>query len=193
MAEIELPKPEDAKEAAKDRFTKKVALTVAVYAVALAFAALGGGNCMKETMLNQQQASNEWARYQAKTIRRHLYDLERQKLSIELIGVTNPEILKAKQDLLDKMKSEIVRFEVDNKEIEEKARGHEAVRDRAMKQDPYFDFAEVLLQIAIVCASVAMLAGSRPMFAISLAIAACGIFLTVNGFTLLVKVPFLAE
>ena len=56
---------------------------------------------------------------------------------------------------------------------------------------PYFDYAEVLLQIAIVMASIAILATSRPLFVFSLGLATLGAFLTLNGFMLFVKIPFL--
>jgi hypothetical protein len=55
---------------------------------------------------------------------------------------------------------------------------------------PYFDYAEVLLQIAIVCSSVSILAGSRPMFWFSSTLAVLESLLTVNGFLLLLRVPF---
>ena len=42
---------------------------MALYAVMLAITSLGGNNAEKEMMLAQQQASNEWAFYQAKASR----------------------------------------------------------------------------------------------------------------------------
>jgi len=48
-------------------------------------------------------------------------------------------------------------------------------RDLNVKKDPYYDLAEVLLQIAIVMASVAMLSRSRPVFWFSAGLAAVGI------------------
>jgi hypothetical protein len=50
----------------------------------------------------------------------------------------------------------------DKKDIEKEARKLEHERDLYRTKDPYFDYAEVLLQIAIVCSSVAILATSRP-------------------------------
>jgi hypothetical protein len=44
-----------------------------------------------------------------------------------------------------------------------------------------------------VTASVSILSASRPMFWFSLALAILGALLTINGFTLLVKVPLLHE
>jgi hypothetical protein len=79
----------------------------------------------------------------------------------------------------------------DKKDIEKEARKHEAERDVNRDRDPYFDYAEVLLQIAIVCSSVAILAASRAMFWFSSTIAALGLLLTINGFGLFVRIPFL--
>ena len=73
MAEVELPKPEELHEQAENRFSRRVALVTAVFAVVLAIAALGGNHAMKEMLLSQQQSSDQWAFYQAKVIREHLY------------------------------------------------------------------------------------------------------------------------
>jgi hypothetical protein len=67
----------------------------------------------------------------------------------------------------------------------------EKERDHNRDKDPYFDYAEVLLQISIVMASVSILSTSRPMFFFSLALAFGGALLTINGFTLLFRVPLL--
>ena len=80
---------------------------------------------------------------------------------------------------------------VDKKEIEPKAKAAEIERDRNQAKDPYFDYAEVLLQIAIVCASVSILSTSRPMFWFSSVLAVLGTVSTVNGFLLLFRLPFL--
>ena len=68
MAEVELPDPEELEERAEKTFSRRVALTTAVYAVVLAIAALGGNNAMKEMLLAQQQSSDQWAFYQAKVM-----------------------------------------------------------------------------------------------------------------------------
>jgi hypothetical protein len=81
----------------------------------------------------------------------------------------------------------------DKKEIEVVAKKHEATRDHNQAKDPYFDYAEVLLQIAIVMATVSIISSSRPVFLTSLALALIGTFFTFNGYTLLFKVPFLTS
>jgi len=192
VAEVELPNPEELEERRDKSFSRRIALVTAVYAVVLAIASLGGNNAMKEMLLAQQEASNQWSYYQAKVIREHLN--RGNKLVLEL-QLAEPSALKGPERdkheaLARKFADEEKRMNVDKKEIEPKAKAAEAARDLHQAKDPYFDYAEVLLQIAIVCSSVSILAGSRPMFWFSSTLAVLGSLLTVNGFFLLLRVPF---
>ena len=193
MAEVELPNPEELEERRDKTFSRRVALTTAVYAVILAIASLGGNNAMKEMLLAQQEASNQWAFYQSKVIREHLNRGSKMLLEAQL---AEPSALKGAErtkleTLAKAFADEEKRMNADKKEIEPKAKAAETTRDRNQARDPYFDYAEVLLQISIVCASIAILSGSRPMFWFSSVLASCGLLLTINGFTLLVHLPFL--
>jgi hypothetical protein len=102
-----------------------------------------------------------------------------------------PEPRQRYQELLKKFAEEEQRYNAEKKDIEKDAKKLEKERDHNRDKDPYFDYAEVLLQIAIVMASVSILSTSRPMFFFSLALAFGGALLTINGFTLLFRVPFL--
>jgi hypothetical protein len=193
VVEVDLPDPDELEERRDKAFSRRVALTTALYAVVLAIASLGGNNAMKEMLLAQQEATNQWAYYQAKVIREHLN--RGNKLMVET-QLADPSPLngasRAKHEALArKYADEEKRMNADKKEIEQVARQHEAVRDMNQAKDPYFDYAEVMLQIAIVMASVSIISASRPVFLVSLAIAIVGAFLTLNGFTLLFRVPFL--
>lgn len=194
MAEVELPNPEEMEEIKEKAFTRKVAMTTAVYAVVLAITSLGGNNAMKEMLLAQQQASDQWAYYQAKVIREHLYRIEKMRLEAGLLergeGFSQ-EAREHYEKLRDRMEKEENRYNSEKKEIEREARNLEQERDRNRDKDPYFDYAEVLLQIAIVMATVAILASSAPMYLFSMVLATVGGVLSLNGFTLLVKIPFL--
>jgi hypothetical protein len=193
VAEVELPDPEELEERRDKAFSRRVALVTAVYAVTLAIASLGGNNAMKEMLLAQQEAANQWAYYQGKVIREHLNRGNKQMLEMQLAepsGLRGAE--REKFDALArKFADEEKRMNADKKEIEPKARALEAERDRNQAKDPYFDYAEVLLQIAIVCSSVSILAASRPMFWFSAVLAVVGTVSTVNGFLLLARLPFM--
>jgi hypothetical protein len=193
VAEVELPNPEELEERRDKAFSRRVALTTAVYAVVLAIASLGGNNAMKEMLLAQQEASNQWSYYQAKVIREHLN--RGNKLVLEAQLAEPSRVVEAERPKYEKLlatfRDEETRMNADKKEIEPKARALEAERDRNQAKDPYFDYAEVLLQIAIVCSSVSILAASRPMFWFSAALASGGALLTANGFLLFFRLPFL--
>jgi hypothetical protein len=119
MSEIELPEPEELEEKKSEPFTKRVALTTAIFAVILAITSLGGSNAMKEMLLAQQQASDQWAFYQAKVIREHLYRQQKQRLELDLLEkeALKPEVRKRYEDLLQQTSKEADRYGLEKKDI----------------------------------------------------------------------------
>ena len=193
MAEVELPDPDELEQRRDTSFSRRVALTTAVYAVILAIASLGGNNAMEDILLAQQEATNQWAYYQAKVIREHLN--RGNKLMVET-QLAAPSPFKGAERvkyeaLMKKYADEEKRMNADKKDIEKDARKFERERDVNKVKDTYFDYAEVFLQIAIVSSSVAILAASRPMFWFSAVLAILGAISAINGFTLLVRLAFL--
>ena len=193
MPEIPEPLQNAAEEAQDKAFTRRVALTTAIYAVFMAITSLGGNNATKEMLLAQQQSSDQWAFYQAKVIREHQYRAQALRLEVELAerGAAMPPAVRARYEKLrQKFAEEEKRYNTEKKEIEKDAKKLEHERDVNRARDPNFDFAEAVLQIAIVIASVSILATSRALYAISLVFAAAGLLLCLNGFLLWVKLPF---
>jgi hypothetical protein len=194
MAEVELPNPEELHERAEDRFGRRVALVTAVFAVILSISSLGGNNATKEMLLAQQKSSDQWAFYQAKVIREHLYRAQKQRLEVDLLergGAIRPEAREKLDALLKKWDEEEKRYGAEKKDIEKDAKKLEHVRDVNATRDPYFDLADVFLQIAIVMSSVSILSKSRPVFYFSLVLAVIGTTLTVNGYGLFFQLPWL--
>jgi len=192
MAEIELPEPKELEEKLAHPFTKRVALTTAIFAVILAITSLGGSNAMKEMILAQQQASDQWAFYQAKVIREHLYRQQKQRLELDLLEkeALKPEARKRYETLLQETAKEADRYGLEKKDIRKEAEKLEHERDVNRNKDPYFDYAEVLLQIAIVMASISILAHSRSIFGFALVAAVLGSLFSLNGFLMLFRIPF---
>ena len=189
MPEVELPNPEELEERRDKAFSRRVALTTAVYAVILAIASLGAGNAIKHMLLAQQQSSDQWAFYQAKVIREHLYRAQALVMQAELADVAaarGPRQEK-QQELAKRFADEEQRYNAEKKDIEKDAKKLEHERDYYRTRDRYFEFAEVFLQIAIVCSSVAILATSRAMYAFSMVMATLGVLSTLNGFLLVVR------
>jgi hypothetical protein len=69
-------------------------------------------------------------------------------------------------------------------------RGYEAQRTHAGLQDPNFDYAQALFQIAIVLGSVSIVSAARWLLWLSLGMGAVATALMLNGFLLVFRLPF---
>ncbi len=140
-------------------------------------------------------ATDTWAFFQARNIRQTATQLAADEL--EVLLATRPDVpAEARADVqrrLEQYRATVARFESDpvggegKQELSVRARGYEADRARAEQQDNNFDYAQALFQIAIVLGSVSIVAASRPLLLICLALGAVGVLLTINGFFLLVN------
>lgn len=174
-----------------------IAVYIGVLAVGLAICGVGGGNAMKDATARNIEASNTWAFFQAKNIRRH--ELRLQIAEFEVLLASQPALPEAARAMIDdklaKYRKDEARLtsEPDTGEgVEElKAKGKvlEVQRDRAMLKDPYFDYGQALLQIAIVLASVAIITGGTTLLGLSFLLAILGTMSTLNGFFLFFGAP----
>ena len=193
MADIEVPNPEELEELRAKGFTRRVALTTALFAVMLAITSLGGNNAMKEMLLAQQEASNQWAFYQSKVNREQVCKTNKELVGailLERAPSMRPEAKSKYETLCKSFEVEEERYRAEKGKIEEEAKQSETHRDVNRQKDPYFDFAEVLLQIAIVLASISILSGIRLVFYFSIGAAVIGSVLSINGFSMLFQIPF---
>ncbi len=186
--DLELPEEEP-----KNPTHKRAALLVSLLAMVLAVASLGGGNAAKDAAYHNLLAANAYAFYQAKNIRQTEYKIAADGLKAQLThpGLPAPTRAYMEEKVADYERN-IKRYESEpetgegKKELMAKARQHEHERDTAMQRDPWFDYAEALLQIAIVLTSVAIIAGTPLLLGVAVVIGALGSLCTLNGFLLLV-------
>ena len=183
-----------------DRFKQRAAVSIAILAMLLAITGLGGANAGKEATNNNIYAANHYAFYQAKNIRQTDYNLAADAIELAFLqdASLNAEAraaLKAKAD--EAYRKTAARYESEpetqegKKELMARAKDYESKRDHALKQDPYFDYAEALLQIAIVLISVSIVATLPWLAILGGIVGATGSLLMVNGYTLAVEIPFL--
>lgn len=188
------------KDREKDRFKQRAAIAIAMLAMVLAITALGGSNAGKEAINNNVMASNYFNFFQAKNMRQTAFVLAADQIELAWLAEADiPETAKAAlRAKLDQYKETVARYDSEpatgegKKELLARAQEHEAKRDHALKQDPYFDYAEALLQIAIVLISVAIVADLAWLSFLGGALGVVGALLTINGFFLLVEIPGLA-
>ena len=196
---------EESGEASRTRFRNRAALMIAVLAAILAICGLGGGNATDDMIHNNIKASDTWAFFQAKNMRQTAYEIAIVELQGDLAepGLT-PEHRAGMERQLAEHRATIARYESEpdpaapndplrgegKRQLRAQAQSYEAAREVASEQDNSFDLAEVLLQLALVLGSVAILALNRPILILSGVLGLMGTLLTANGFWLFFPLPF---
>ena len=177
---------------------KYIGVYIGILAVVLAICSMGGGNAAKDATLKNIEAANTWAFFQAKNARRQALHLQADDLELRL--VSDPNIT---EDGKKQIATRVADYRAQEKkltsdpekkegldELWQKGKALEQQRDEALKRDPYFDYGEALLQIAIVMASVAIISGGNFLLFVSLALGGLGMLATAGGFTLAFPLPF---
>jgi hypothetical protein len=183
----------------KETINRWVGVYIGVLAVLLAVCNVGGANATKDATHSNIAAANTWAFFQAKNMRRNSIAIAADDL--ELLLASQPAVPEdVKKRFEEKIKGYRAQYQSLTTDPARKegldelfARGKslEADRDVALRKDPYFDWSQALLQIAIVLASVHLIIGNLGLLGLSGGLGALGMLLMLNGFTLAVRVPFL--
>lgn len=185
------------KDRESESFKQRAAVAIAFFAMLLAVTGLGGNNATKDAINSNIQASNLYSFYQAKNQRQTSYELaaDQVELATLLDPALSPEAKDKWRQKLDGYRKTVTRYESEpqtqegKKELLEKAREETKKRDIALRKDPYFDYAEALLQIAIVLISVSIISGIAWLAFFGGAIGVAGGLLMTNGFLLLAAIP----
>jgi Domain of unknown function (DUF4337) len=156
-------------EEARTGFERQVAATMAILAVLLAVDSLFGHRAHTEEILNQAKASDQWAYYQAKAIRRTTNEVAAQLAGSLSAGA--PAASKA----IAGFNQSAQRYEHEAADIQKQAEELERDRDREARQANHFDLAEIFFEVALVTCSVAILTKRRSLWLASLAVAAAGL------------------
>src|SRR6266581_482307 len=119
-----------------------VSVTMAFLAVLVAVASLLGHRAHTEEVVLQAKASDQWAFYQSKNIRRHTDELFTDLTSVQ--STTDAATL---AKLREKYSQEASRYKNDQKETEDEARTLEAEVAVERHRADRFDLAEVFLEI----------------------------------------------
>ena len=183
-------------KAARDRW---IGVYIGIVAVFLAICAMGGGNATKDSTRYNIEATNGWAFFQAKNLRRNalMLAVDELELTVKANPQMTPEAKALYEDKIKMRKADIARLTADPTtkegldEIFAKNKDLERQRDYSLRRDPYFDYGQAFLQIAIVIASVALISSGNMLLMFSAACAVIGLICTFNGFTLLISLPFI--
>jgi hypothetical protein len=159
-------------EKAKESGEKAIGLTMAIVAVLLAFATMLGHRTHTEEVLIQTKANDQWAYYQAKNIRSHMYEANSEMAGLIKEDASMAEDFRKKSED-QKQGAEVIRVKAEDLEREVEITTRRAGR---------FDASEIFFEIAIVLCSITLLTGTRAYWRISFISSAVGIVFMVSSF-----------
>jgi hypothetical protein len=173
-------------EAPIEGHNKKIAVLIAVLAAFLAIAEMGAKSAQTEVLIEQVEASDQWAFFQAKTIRQTVVRVTADEVDALYKDAGNmPPALAAQ---VKTWRQTVDRFESDpetregREELRVTARKHAAARDKAQAAYHHFEYGSAAFQLAIVLASAAAVTSVLALAYVSLALGAVGTSLTALGF-----------
>ncbi|MES2750174.1 MAG: DUF4337 domain-containing protein [Pseudomonadota bacterium] len=166
---------------------KNIALLIAVIALFLAFSETLGKGAQTESISKNVEASNLWAFFQAKSVRRTVVQSvsEHAKLSLGLSGDDAQKAALAKQ--IDDWTKTAARYRSEpetgegSEQLAARAKKAEEARDLAMARYHHYEVASAAFQIGIVLASATIITGMIALAWVAGALAVTGLAFTAIG------------
>jgi hypothetical protein len=176
---------DQAKEASSEN--KKIALLIAVIALCLALSETLGKGAQTESISKNVEASNLWAFFQAKSIRRTTVQTAADQAKLSLGSISDEAAKAAALKQIDDWQKTAARYRSEPEsgegqdQLSERAKHAEEERDLATAKYHHFELASAAFQIAIVLASATIITGIVVLAWISGVLALAGIVMTALG------------
>jgi hypothetical protein len=174
-------------EEKKERWLNYLALTTVILAVCATLSTFKGGGFSTRSVMSQTQASDQWSFFQAKSVKGNIYEIEKDKLELELKGMEAkaPQgVLEEYREKIDEYGKKIARYDGEKNVIQKDAKHYEQVRDDAQRHSQVFGIAVIFLQIAILLSSIAALIKKKLVWVLAMALGVIGIVYFLDGFLL---------
>jgi hypothetical protein len=162
---------------ADDAFSRRVAISIAVLAVCISFIGNFGDNAKTDSILKTSEAANQWAYFQAKSIKGHSYELAAAEL--ELMPATD---LAKRDALVAAYRAQIAGYEQDKAEIKVEAEGLVKKAEHDSSINDRCDLAALLLSLGVILCSVAILVKQHALWFGGLAVGAAGAVVGATAF-----------
>jgi hypothetical protein len=170
-------------EEKKEGWLNWLAVTTIIFSACATLATFKGGGLSTRAILAQSSASDTWAYYQAKSIKEHSFELQRESLQLQSIGTKGEQAEAYKAKIADYDK-EIARYQDEKKKIEAEAKAFEAIRNDAQKTGGNFGLAIPFLQVAIMLSALSALMKKQFIWAVGAVLGLVGLVYFANGFLL---------
>jgi hypothetical protein len=166
---------------------KKIALLIAVLALFLAISETLGKGAQTESISKNVEASNLWAFFQAKSIRRTMVQTMADQGKL-ILGAASDEANKvAVQKQIEDWQKTAQRYRSEpetgegTEQLAEKAKHAEHERDEATAKYHHFELASAAFQIGIVLASATIITGMMALAYVAGLLTIAGLLMTGLG------------
>jgi hypothetical protein len=141
---------------------KKIAILISVLALFLAVCETLGKSAQTDALRYKAEASNLWAFFQAKTIRKTTMETAAEQMEVDVQLAKDADVKALLEKRVKEWKDRAARYESEprpnnkgegRKELMARALEAEVKRDRALAKYHSFEFGSAAFQIAIVLAS----------------------------------------
>lgn len=167
---------------------KKIAIIISILALFLAIAETLGKSAQTDALSSNVEASNLWAFFQAKTIRKTTMETAAEQMDVDLKLAKDPATKELLQKRIESWQSRAARYESEpkpdgkgegRKELMARALSAEKHRDVAMAKYHNFEYGSAAFQIAIVLASSYLITGVIYLLWGALGLGGIGVFFVV--------------
>jgi hypothetical protein len=144
---------------------KKIAIVISILALFLAIAELLGKSAQTDALSSNVEASNLWAFFQAKTIRKTTAETAAEQMKVDLQLAKDPAVVAILQKQITVWETRAARYESEletqegRKELAARAKALQAKSKLTMAQYHNFEYGSAAFQIAIVLASSYLVTG----------------------------------
>jgi hypothetical protein len=180
MSSDELQELHEHAEHARHTGMARVSLTMAVLAVLVAAVSLLGHRTSTEELVLQNRITDQWAYFQARSIRRHA---DQSVVDLVSILTARDKDKDAEQiaKVREKYQAEAERYRDEQTELEAEGKKLEAEAEKEHKRADRYDLGEVFLEVALVVTSITLLSGRQGFWYAGMVIGAAGVFIAATG------------
>jgi hypothetical protein len=173
---------EHAQHAARDPFDRRVALSMAIVAAALASVTLLSHRSHNEVTVKKTEESDAWNYYQAKKNRSYMYAADAELLGALSKEAPDSEAGGKTAKLIKEWKEKVKSYDSDAEKRQKEAEGLQHEGRRAHNSSNFFDLGELGIELALVLCSVALLAKRQAFWLIGISVGALGFIVAMGGF-----------
>jgi hypothetical protein len=174
-------------DAAAHTSTATTAITAAVLAVLASLASLLSGHAANEAVLAMVRTTDQWALFQSRSTKGHLYEVAAEMVmalghgatSAEAAGSTATETKTAAA--IDHFRAEAKRYEAEKAKVQHEAEDVQRESRHELNKHHRFALAVAAFQVGIVLASVSLLVKINAIYVLGLVAGAAGIVCLVLG------------